>query len=98
MPPMAEWKREGAQVAGHYCTHVNLHALDGEGLDLGELVRHVAVELVAALVPLDRVERVAAQVVAARQVRRLPLLQELGDPHREVRQAVDHCKWKGRQI
>ena len=74
------------------CTHVDLHALDGEGLDLGRLVGHVAVELVAALVPLDGVEGVAAQVVAARQVRRLPLLQELGDPHGQVRQAVDHCK------
>ena len=36
---------------------------------------------IASLVPLDGVECVAAQVVAARQVRRLALLQELGDPH-----------------
>ena len=73
-------------------THVDLHALDGKRLDLRRLVRHIAVELVPSLVPLDRVQHVAAQVVAARQVRSLALLQELGDPHREVRQAVDHCK------
>ncbi len=56
-------------------------------------MRHVPVELVPALVPLDAVERVAAQVVAAGQVRRLAALEELRDPHREVRQAVRH--WNG---
>jgi hypothetical protein len=71
-------------------TYIDLHALDWERLDLRDLVRHVSVELVPALVPLDAVQGVAAEVVAARQVGRLALLKKLRDPHGQVRQAVDH--------
>ena len=45
------------------------------------------------LVPLDTVEGVAAEVVAARQVGLLALLDELRDSDGEVGQAVDHCKY-----
>ena len=59
------------------CTHVNLHPLDRERLDLRHLVRHEPVELVPSLVPLDGVEVVAAQVVRASQVGSLAALQVL---------------------
>lgn len=55
-------------------------------------MRHEPVELMPALVPLDTVERVPAQVVAAGQVRRLSLLDELGNADTEVWKAVDHWK------
>ena len=74
-------------------SYIDLHVFDGEGLDDGRLRGHVAVELVPALVPLDAVEGVAAEVVAAGQVGLLALLDELRDSDGEVGQAVDHCKY-----
>ena len=49
-------------------THIDLHPLDREDPDRGRLVRHEPVELVPPLVPLDAVEVVTVQVVAAHQV------------------------------
>ena len=62
-----------------YVTHIDFHAFDRKRLDLGHFARHESVELVPALVPLDAVECVPAQIVAARQVRRLAFLDELGN-------------------
>lgn len=53
---------------------------------------HVSVELVSAFIPLDAVEVVAAEIVAASQIGRFALLQVLGDPHGQVGEAVDDCK------
>ena len=71
--------------------YIDLHVFDREGLDDGSLRGHVAVELVPAFVPLDAVEGVTSEVVAAREVGLLPLLDELGDSDGQVGQAVDHC-------
>ena len=43
-------------------------------------MRHESVELMPPLVPLDAVEVVAVQVVAAHQVRAVPGLDITGDP------------------
>ena len=61
-----------------------MHARDREHFDDGVVVGHVAVELVPALVPLDRVELVAAEVEAASQVGSLSLLDELGNANRQI--------------
>ena len=49
-------------------THIDLHPLDREDPDRGRLVRHEPVELVPPLVPLDAVEVVTVQVIAADKV------------------------------
>merc|ERR1712073_284272 len=54
------------------CAHVDPHALDWEHPDRRPLVRHEPVKLVPTLVPLDAVELVAVEVVAAHQVRAVP--------------------------
>ena len=53
---------------------------------------HEPVELVPAFVPLDAVQLVPAQVVAAGEVRGLALLDELGNANTQIRQTVDHWK------
>ena len=68
-------------------THIYFHSLHWEDLDRGRLVRHEPVELVAALVPLDAVEVVAVQVVAAHQVRTVARLNVPGDPQVYLAQA-----------
>ena len=50
-------------------------------------MRHEPVELVPALVPLDAVEVVAVQVVAAHQVRTVARLNVPGDPQVYLAQA-----------
>ena len=50
-------------------------------------MRHEPVELVAALVPLDAVEAVAVQVVAAHQVRTVPRLNIPRDAQVDLAQA-----------
>lgn len=52
-------------------------------------MRHESVKLVSTLVPLDRVELVLLQVVAAGQVGRLALRQVGRDADGQVGQAVD---------
>ena len=49
---------------------------------------HEPVELVPSLVPLDAVEVVAVQVVAAHQVRGVPGLHIPGDPEVDLTQAL----------
>ncbi len=71
-------------------THINFHIFDWKRFDDWIFCRHVPVELVPAFVPLDAVEGIAAQVVAASQIGLLTLLDELGDSDRQVGQAVDH--------
>ena len=68
-------------------THIYFHSLHWEDLDRGRLVRHEPVELVAALVPLDAVEVVAVQVVAAHQVGTVPGLDIPRDPEVYLAQA-----------
>ena len=54
-------------------------------------MRHEPVELVAPLVPLDAVEVVTVQVVAAHQVSAVPGLNIPGDPQVYLAQAVQLC-------
>ena len=68
-------------------THIYFHSLHWEDLDRGRLVRHEPVELVATLVPLDAVEVVTVQVVAAHQVRTVPGLHIPRDPEVYLAQA-----------
>ena len=68
-------------------THIYFHSLHGEDLDWRRLVGHEPVELVAALVPLDAVEVVTVQVVAAHQVGAVPRLNIPGDPQVDLAQA-----------
>ena len=68
-------------------THIYFHSLHREDLDRGRLVRHEPVELVPALVPLDAVEVVAVQVVAAHQARTVARLNVPGDPQVYLAQA-----------
>ena len=68
-------------------THIYFHSLHREDLDRGRLVRHEPVELVPALVPLDAVEVVAVQVVAAHQVRAVARLDIAGQPQVDLAQA-----------
>ena len=79
----------------HTRTHIDFHSFDGKRFDLRLLVGHEPVELVPALVPLDAVQGVPTQVVAAGQVRGLALLEELWDPDAQIGQAVNH--WKKRK-
>ena len=51
-------------------------------------MRHEPVELVPALVPLDAVEVVAVQVVAAHQVRAVPRLHVAGDAEVNLAQTL----------
>ena len=69
-------------------THIYFHSLHREDLDRGRLVRHKPVELVPALVPLDAVEVVAVQVVAAHQVRAVPRLHVAGDAEVNLAQSL----------
>ena len=68
-------------------THIYFHSLHGEDLDRGRLVRHEPVELVSPLVPLDAVEVVTVQVVAAHQVRTVSGLNIPRDPEVYLAQA-----------
>lgn len=72
------------QIFNSEKSYVNFHIFNRESFYDGALCRHVAVELVSALVPLDAVESIAAQVVAACEVGLLALLDELRDPDRQV--------------
>ena len=69
-------------------THIYLHPLDREDPDRGRLVRHEPVELVPPLVPLDAVEVVAVQVVAAHQVRAVTRLHVAGDAEVNLAQSL----------
>ena len=84
------WKRYFISNALLYVaadTHIYFHSLHREDLDRGRLVRHEPVELVAALIPLDAVEVVAVQVVAAHQVRTVARLHVAGQPQVDLAQA-----------
>ena len=84
------WKRyfiSNALLSVAADTHIYFHSLHREDLDRGRLVRHEPVELVTALVPLDAVEVVAVQVVAAHQVRAVARLDIAGQPQVDLAQA-----------
>ena len=75
-------------ISWTYITYIDFHSFDRKNPDRRWLLRHESVELMPALVPLDAVQVVAVQIVAAHQVRTVTSLNIPWDPQVNLGQSI----------